>query len=101
VADEESQVDGSTGQRSHAGYNGARYSPFFACPAYPGATMGRSSPAADSDLERRGRATRPSAGEGGGGGEEKEELVRRRHGESGLQWWRHGEFGRQRQRHRA
>jgi hypothetical protein len=30
--------------------------------------MGRSPPAADSDLGRRGRATRPSTGEGGGGG---------------------------------
>jgi hypothetical protein len=54
--------------------------------------MGRSPPAADSDLGRRGRATRPSTGEGGGGGG-KEELARRRHGASGRQWQRHSAGG--------
>jgi hypothetical protein len=66
AADDESQVDGLPGQRLYAGFNGARSSPFFVCSACPGATMARSPPAADSDLGRRRRATRPSAGEGGG-----------------------------------
>jgi hypothetical protein len=60
TAKAEKEVDGAPGRRSHAGFSSARSSPFFARPACPALTVGRSPPASRSaDASRCSRA--PSA----------------------------------------